>query len=173
MVGVAMALNRSERLGLLAFVTAAILLTVLAFGQARQLDAFYSAQDRLPQWDMAGHAWGGIELHQALAHGQPLRFVRLLNAQDKWPFGFSLLLLPFVGIGNDGFGAATMLSLVLFTLMPLLLVWAAREVDSGPVGWWSGVLASLLFLASPLLRVFAVVAATGVLASYRAVRDQR
>ncbi|HEY0558574.1 MAG TPA: hypothetical protein VGG20_30255, partial [Thermoanaerobaculia bacterium] len=81
---------------------------------------------------------------------------RLLNAQDKWPFGFSLLLLPFVWIGGDGFAAATLLSLALFTLMPLLLVWAAREVDSGPAGWWGGVLASLLFLASPLLRTFAV-----------------
>jgi hypothetical protein len=145
-----------HRLGLLAFAAAAILLTVLAFYQASQLRSFYLAQDRLPQWDMAGHAWGGIELHQALRHGHPLRFLRLLNAQDKWPFGFSLLLLPFVWIGGDGFAAATLLSLVLFTLMPLLLVWAAREVDSGPVGWWAGVLASLLFLASPLLRVFAV-----------------
>jgi hypothetical protein len=148
--------NRSHRLGLLAFAAAAILMTVLAFGQARQLNAFYLAQDRLPQWDMAGHAWGGIELHQALAHGHPFRFLRLLNAQDKWPFGFSLLLLPFVWIGGDGFAAATLLSLALFTLMPLLLVWAAREVDSGPAGWWGGVLASLLFLASPLLRTFAV-----------------
>jgi hypothetical protein len=148
--------NRSERLNLLAFAAAAILLTALAAVQASQLHSFYLAQDRLPQWDMAGHAWGGIELHQALRHGHPLRFLRLLNAQDKWPFGFSLLLLPFVWIGGDGFAAATMLSLALFTLMPLLLVWAAREVDSGPVGWWAGVLASLLFLASPLLRVFAV-----------------
>ncbi len=145
-----------RRLGLLAFAAAAILLTALAAIQASQLHAFYLAQDRLPQWDMAGHAWGGIELHQALAHGHPFRFLRLLNAQDKWPFGFSLLLLPFVWIGGDGFAAATLLSLVLFALTPVLLVWAAREVDSGPAGWWGGVLASLLFLASPLLRVFAV-----------------
>jgi hypothetical protein len=147
---------RPKRLGPPAFAIAAILLTALAAGQAAQLHAFYLAQDRLPQWDMAGHAWGGIELHQALAHGHPLRFLALLNAQDKWPFGFSLLLLPFVWIGGDGFAAATLLSLALFALMPLLIVWAAREVDAGPVGWWSGVLASLLFLASPLLRVFAV-----------------
>jgi hypothetical protein len=145
-----------QRLGPPAFAIAAILLTVLAAGQAAQLHAFYLAQDRLPQWDMAGHAWGGIELHQALAHGHPLRFLALLNAQDKWPFGFSLLLLPFVWVGGDGFAAATLLSLSLFSLMPLLIVWAAREVDAGPVGWWSGVLASLLFLASPLMRVFAV-----------------
>lgn len=124
--------------------------------EARQLYGFYLAQDRLPQWDMAGHAWGGIELHQALRHGRLLHFARLLNEQDKWPFGFSLLLLPFVWMGHDGFAAATLLSTVLFALTPLLLLWAAREVDAGAVGWWSGGLAALLFLASPLARVFAV-----------------
>ena len=147
---------RPSRLGWAAFAAAAALLTLLAIAQARQLYGFYLAQDRLPQWDMAGHAWGGIELHQALRHGRPLRFLRLLNAQDKWPFGFSLLLLPFVWIGGDSFAAATLLSAALFALTPLLLLWAAREVDAGAAGWWSGVLAALLFLASPLLRVFAV-----------------
>lgn len=138
------------------WVAAALALTALAAVQAWQLYAFYLAQDRLPQWDMAGHAWGGIELHQALRHGQPLRFLKLLNAQDKWPFGFSLLLLPFVWAGSDSFAAATLLSAVLFTLVPLLLLWGAWEVDPGEVGLWSGGLAALLFLASPLLRVFAV-----------------
>jgi hypothetical protein len=142
--------------GWLAFAAAALVLTALAAGQARQLYAFYLAQDRLPQWDMAGHAWGGIELHQALRQGRLLHFARLLNEQDKWPFGFSLLLLPFVWMGNDSFAAATLLSAALFALTPLLLLWAAREVDAGAVGWWSGGLAALLFLASPLARVFAV-----------------
>jgi hypothetical protein len=105
---------------------------------------------------MAGHAWGGIELHQTLRQGRPLHFLALLNAQDKWPFGFSLLLLPFVGSSGDGFAAATLLSTALFALVPLLLLWAAREVDPGAVGWWSGVLAALLFLVSPLPRLFAV-----------------
>jgi hypothetical protein len=144
------------RLGRAAFVAAAILLTVLAAGQARRLYGLYLSQDRLPLWDMAGHAWGGIELHQALRQGRPLHFLGLLNAQDKWPFGFSLLLLPFVGLSGDGFAAATLLSAALFALIPLLLLWAAREVDGGAVGWWSGFLAALLFLESPLPRLFAV-----------------
>ena len=139
-----------------AFAAAAILLTVLAAGEARRIYGLYLSQDRLPLWDMAGHAWGGIELHQALRQGRPLHFLGLLNAQDKWPFGFSLLLLPFVGSGGDGFAAATLLPAALFALTPLLLLWAAREVDAGAVGWWSGVLASLLFLASPLPRLFAM-----------------
>src|SRR4051794_8105544 len=134
----------------------ALALTALAAVQAWQIYAFYLAQDRLPQWDMAGHAWGGIELHQALRHGQPFRFLKLLNAQDKWPFGFSLLLVPFVWAGSDTFAAATLLSVVLFTLVPLLLLWGAWEVDPDEAGLWSGGLAALLFLASPLLRVFAV-----------------
>ena len=105
---------------------------------------------------MAGHAWGGIELHQALRRGEPLRFLQLLNDQDKWPFGFSLLLLPFLALGDDGFAAATLLSTALFAATPALLLWAAREVDDGLAGWWGGGLAALLFLASPLLRLFAV-----------------
>ncbi|HEY4589033.1 MAG TPA: hypothetical protein VII86_07385, partial [Thermoanaerobaculia bacterium] len=146
----------TPRTALLVWVALTLALTALAAFQAWQIYAFYLAQDRLPQWDMAGHAWGGIELHQALRHGQPFRFLKLLNAQDKWPFGFSLLLLPFVWAGSDTFAAATLLSAVLFTLVPLLLLWGAWEVDPGEVGLWSGGLAALLFLASPLLRVFAV-----------------
>lgn len=154
--GVSRTAARPFLLGWAAFAAAALALTALAAIQSWQLYTFYLAQNRLPQWDMAGHAWGGIALHQALRQGQPLRFLRLLNAQDKWPFGFSLLLLPFVWAGDDSFAAATLLSTVLFTFVPLLLLWAAWEVDAGAVGWWSGVLAALLFLASPLLRVFAV-----------------
>jgi hypothetical protein len=147
---------RSSPIGRVAFAAAALLLTALAAAQAGQLYAFSLTQNRLPLWDMAGHAWGGIELHQALRNGRPLRFLQLLNAQDKWPFGFSLLLLPFLWAGDDSFAAATLLPVVLFALTPALLLWAAREVDAGVAGWWSGGLAALLFLASPLLRVFAV-----------------
>jgi hypothetical protein len=134
----------------------ALLAAALAAAEGAQLYRLYLAQDRLPQWDMAGHAWGGIELHRAIRHGEPLRFLQLLNRQDKWPFGFSLLLLPFLALGHDGFAAATLLSVVLFALTPPLLVWAAFEVERGAVGTWAAVLAVLLFLSSPLLRLFAV-----------------
>src|SRR4051812_1206885 len=146
----------TSRAALPIWVALALALTALAAVQAWQIYSFYLTQDRLPQWDMAGHAWGAIELHQALRHGQVPRFLLLLNRQDKWPFGFSLLLLPCVWTGGDSFAAATLLQTILFALTPLLLLWAAREVDSKWVGTWSGVLAGLLFLASPLLRVFAV-----------------
>jgi hypothetical protein len=148
--------SQEPRLPARAFAAAALLLTGLAAVEAARLYAFYLGQEGLPQWDMAGHPWGGIELHQALRHGEPLRFLALLNGQDKWPFGFSLLLLPFLALGGDGFAAATLLSTALFALTPALLLWAAREVDDGPAGWWGGGLAALLFLASPLLRLFAV-----------------
>src|SRR5579863_5696440 len=107
-------------------VLAMLVVTLVAIFEARQLYVFYLAQDRLPQWDMAGHAWGGIELHDSLARGHPLEFLRQLNAQDKWPFGFSLLLLPLVWAGGDSFASATLLSVLLFALTPLLLIWAAR-----------------------------------------------
>lgn len=105
---------------------------------------------------MAGHGWGGVELLRALREGQLLDFLDLLNRQDKWPFGFSLLLLPFLAAGHETFASATLLSTVLFTLVPALLLWTAREVDDGAVGSWGGALAGGLFLASPLHRVFAI-----------------
>ncbi len=144
------------RLPAAAFLAAGLALTLLAAVQAARLYTWYLGQNALPQWDMAGHAWGGIELHQALRRGEPLHFLQLLNGQDKWPFGFSLLLLPFLALGGDGFAAATLLSTALFALTPALLLWAAREVDDASAGWWGGGLAALLFLASPLLRLFAV-----------------
>jgi hypothetical protein len=134
-------------------------LTVVALAAALAaafLDRFYAVQSRLPLWDMAGHGWGGVELLRALEHGRPLRFLDLLNRQDKWPFGYSLLLLPFLALGEASFDSATLLSTVLFALAPLLLLWAAREVDAGPAGLWGGLLAAALVLASPLLRLFAI-----------------
>src|SRR5262245_40546000 len=133
--------------------TVAALVSALA---AASLDRFYAVQSRLPLWDMASHGWGGVELLRALEQGRPLHFLDLLNRQDKWPFGYSLLLLPFLGLGGASFAAATLLSTVLFAATPLLLLWAAREVDAGPPGLWGGLLASALFLASPLLRLFAI-----------------
>jgi glycosyl transferase family 22 (putative mannosyltransferase) len=137
-----------------AFALAAVLLVSAV--EAASLYRFYLAQSRLPLWDMAGHGWGGVELLRALEQGRPLRFLDLLNRQDKWPFGYSLLLLPFLAAGGASFASATLLSTVLFALTPLLLLWAAREVDSGPAGLWAGLLAAALFLASPVPRLFAV-----------------
>lgn len=140
----------------LAFVVAALALAAVAAVEARSLYLFYLAQPRLPMWDMAGHGWGAVELLQALSEGRPLRFLDLLNRQDKWPFGYSLLLLPFVAMGDATFASATLLSAGLFVLVPPLLLWAAREVDDGPAGFWGGLVAAALFLASPFFRVFAV-----------------
>ena len=112
--------------------------------------------ERTPMWDMAGHGYGGVELLQALSQGRVLRFLQLLNAQDKWPFGYSLLLLPFLAAGGATFASATLLSLVLFAATPPLLVWAGHEADRKS-GLWGGLLAGGLFLASPLHRVLAIV----------------
>lgn len=138
------------------FLLLAVALLAVAAVEARSLYRFYLEQPRLPMWDMAGHGWGAVELLQALSEGRPLRFLDLLNRQDKWPFGYSLLLLPFVAAGGATFASATLLSVVLFVLVPPLFLWAAREVDDGPAGFWGGLLAAALFLASPFFRVFAV-----------------
>src|SRR5690349_15554945 len=140
----------------LAFALASFALAAVAAVEARSLYLFYLDQTRLPMWDMAGHGWGAVELLQALSEGRPLRFLDLLNRQDKWPFGYSLLLLPFVAAGDATFASATLLSVVLFVLIPPLLLWAAREVDGGPAGFWGGLLAAALFLASPFFRVFGI-----------------
>jgi hypothetical protein len=150
--------SRSRRYwaGRLVFSAALLALLALSTFDARQLYAAYQTQDRLPLWDMAGHGWGGVELLQALARGEPLRFLDRLNRQDKWPFGYSLLLLPFLAAGNASFASATLLSAVLFAAVPPLLLWAAREIDPGPSGLWGGLLAGVAFLAAPLHRLFAI-----------------
>jgi hypothetical protein len=140
----------------LAFVLAALAVLAVSTWQAAAIYRAYLENTRVPLWDMAGHGWGGVELLRAITGGHPLRFLDLLNRQDKWPFGYSLLLLPFLAAGGSSFAAATLLTVVLFALVPVALVWVAREVDEGPAGLWGGLIAAVLFLTSPLLRVFGV-----------------
>jgi hypothetical protein len=125
--------------------------------EASSLWSFYLRQTRLPLWDMAGHGWGGVELLQRLESGDLLGFLGRLNHQDKWPFGYSLLLLPFQAAGRASFASTTLLSTVLFALIPGLLVWVAWEIEPDGRGLWSGLLAAALFLAAPLPRVLAIV----------------
>ncbi|MEA2562538.1 MAG: hypothetical protein QOH06_4042 [Acidobacteriota bacterium] len=123
---------------------------------AKPVYLHFVVNERIPMWDMAGNGYGGVELLQALSEGRVLRFLQRLNAQDKWPFGYSLLLLPFLAAGGSTFASATWLSLVLFALTPPLLVWVAHEADRKS-GLWGGLVAAGLFLASPLHRVLAIV----------------
>lgn len=85
------------------------------------------SEPRLPLWDMAGHGFQAVQLAVDLAAARPLDFLVHLNAQDKWPFGFSLLLLPFVWAGGASFAAAAVPSLLLYAAMPALLAWALAE----------------------------------------------
>ena len=105
---------------------------------------------------MAGHGWGGVELLEALADGRPLAFLTRLNAQDKWPFGFSLWLLPFLAAGRASFASATLASTVLFAVVPALLVWVAAQVEASRAAVWVGLGAAALWLGSPLARVHAI-----------------
>ncbi len=123
---------------------------------AKPLYLHYQVNERTPMWDMAGNGYGGVELLQALSEGRIFRFLQRLNAQDKWPFGYSLLLLPFLAAGGSTFASATLLSVVLFAATPPLLVWVAHEADRKS-GLWGGLVAAGLFLVSPLHRVLAIV----------------
>ncbi|MCM2270669.1 MAG: hypothetical protein NDJ75_11250, partial [Thermoanaerobaculia bacterium] len=140
------------------------------------------ALSRLPMWDAAGNGWGAVELWAALADGRLLDFVVRLNAQDKWPFGFSLLMLPFVAAGGGSFESAALLPALAFALVPALLVWAGREASGDGdelAGIAAGLVAGALWLAAPLPRALATVAmretvgaalGVGVLAAYLRAR---
>jgi len=113
---------------------------------------------RLPMWDAAGNGWNAVELWAALSHRHLLDFLVRLNAQDTWPFGFSLLMLPFVVLGGSSFESATLLPAVAFALVPPLLVWAGWEIERQARGLAAGLVAGALWLASPLPRALATVA---------------
>lgn len=145
-----------KRLRALALPAVLLATLYLSAQVAELLHLHFRLNERTPMWDMAGHGYGGVELLQALSEGRVLRFLQLLNAQDKWPFGYSLLLLPFLAAGGATFASATLLSVVLFAATPPLLVWVGSEADRKS-GMWGGLLAAGLFLASPLHRVLAIV----------------
>ena len=130
----------------------AALCLALGAGTWQALGAWtaYEANPRLPLWDMARHGWAGVEVLRPLGRGELLTVVDRLNRQDSWPFGFSVLLVPFLAAGGAGFASATLLSTVTFGLTPALLVWAGRETDRERLGTAAGLLAALLWAASPL-----------------------
>jgi len=113
--------------------------------------------ERLPMWDAAGNGWGAVELWAALADGRLGELVLRLNAQDTWPFGFSLLLLPFVAVAGGSFESAALLPALAFALVPALLVWLGHEIDGDGRGLAAGLVAGVLWLSSPLPRALATV----------------
>ncbi|HSF02851.1 MAG TPA: hypothetical protein VLA62_07570, partial [Solirubrobacterales bacterium] len=131
-------------------------LLLLSVREAAALFAFYREHARLPLWDMAEHAWQALVITRDIENGEILRLLVHLNRQDTWPFGYSLLVAPFLLLGGADFAAATLSSVVLFALGPVLLLWAAREIDDGPAGLAAGLLAGSLFLASPIFRLYGI-----------------
>ncbi len=137
---------------------AAVALLAFSVFQEFNLYSFYLAQDRLPLWDMAAHGWEGLQLARDVRSFDLPGFAWHLNRHYTWPFVYSLLLVPYFLVGGMSFAAATMLSTTLFALTPLLLLWAGYEIDGGKgsAGVWAGAAAGILFLASPLLRLLAI-----------------
>jgi len=104
---------------------------------------------------MAKNAWLGLELARDIRALDPLGLLVDLNAHSSWPFGFSLLLVPFLLAGGASFTAASALSLVSFALLPLAVVALARRVAPDGIGLVAGGAAAALLVASPLLATFA------------------
>ena len=131
-------------------VAAALAVSALAgAGVAARALADVRPLGRLPLWDEAGNLWGAAELVSALADGRPLDFVARANAQDKWPFGFSLMLAPLVALDADR-AAAALLPALAFALVAPLLVWTGREAGGGSRGAVAGLIGAALWLSSPL-----------------------
>lgn len=141
---------------LLSWLLAALAL-IAAGVEAAALWEVQAAHPAAPRWDMAGHGWQGVELLTDLRAGRPLAFLLDLNAQDKWPFGFSLLLMPFLALGGATFESARLLSLVGWVAVAPLTVLAARRIQPGAAGLLGGALAAVLWLGAPLERVLALV----------------
>jgi hypothetical protein len=145
-----------------------VVLLALGAWQANGLWQFLLAHPRLPLWDMAGHGFQAVQLADDLVTWRWLDFVAHLNAQDKWPFGFSLLLLPFVLVGRASFAAAALPSTVLYAAVPALLAWNLGQLTAPAAGqrgaravetWAVSATACLLgvaFLLAPLARLFAI-----------------
>jgi len=105
---------------------------------------------------MAKNAWLGLELTRDLRALDLVGFLSHLNAHTTWPFGFSLLLVPFLLVGGASFSTATMVSLLSFALLPLAALALARRVEPGGAGMIAGGAAGALLLSSPLLATFAL-----------------
>ena len=136
---------------------AAAVAAVAGVATAAGLLAWTWPLGRLPAWDAAGNGWGGAQLLAAIQDGRWIDLLVRVNAQDKWPFGFSLLLMPFLAAFGGGREAATLLPALGFALTPPLLVWAGEESEPGGGGALAGLLAGLLWLAAPLERALATV----------------
>lgn len=152
---------RSAGQGRRALALAAVAALVAGGVAAGRLWTAFAPRARGPLWDEAGNLWGAVELWAAAADGRLLDFLVRLNAQDKWPFGFSLLMLPFVGVGGGSLASALLLPALAFALVPALLVWAGSEAEAsagdGRLGAVAGLAAGLAWLASPLARALATV----------------
>ena len=133
---------------------AAVLVFFVGLHQAWGLYEIYLDGERLPLGDIARNGGRALELANDIHHLRPGRFLWHLNQHG--PFAYSLLLMPFLLIGGPTYAAATLPHVLLFALTPLVLLAVARRIDSGPLGLWAGLLASALWLASPQIRLFAI-----------------
>lgn len=135
-------------------------MAVLSAWHGAQLYVFHLRQARLPLCDAAIHGGQGYTLACDLRAGALGRFFADAAAQDWWPFGFSLLLVPFQlaadWLGASSYSASTLLVTACYAAIPLVLLRIADEAVGGPDGQWAGAIAGGAFLCAPLPRVYSM-----------------
>jgi len=141
--------------GLLVVVTVLALLAVVAIVEATHLRALARSDPRPPLWDMAKNGRLALEVALDLQDLDPLALLKHLNQHDTWPPAYALWLAPFFLVAGSGFEAAAMANAALFVLLPLALLWAAREIEPEN-GLGAGILAASLALTAPLYRLHSV-----------------
>ena len=133
--------------------TIAIALVLLGSRTTFALWRFATAARELPLWDEAKYGLDGARLAAAIADLDLPRFAKLVYGLDVWPPLFPLAQAAVFLAAGDSFAAARGLMAVLFLGAVLAAFWAGREIapDSPAVA----ALAAALFLASPLVQLFA------------------
>ena len=110
-------------------------------------------QDRPPLWDMAKNGRQAAQISLDLRRLDLVSLLFDLNRHDPWPFTYSLLLQPVLLAAGPSLSSATVAQAWLFTLLPLAVLWAARQVDRSRTGLAAAAPAAFLTITSPLLRL--------------------
>jgi hypothetical protein len=105
---------------------------------------------------MAQNGWRALDLAIALQEGRILEALVAINRHDAWPFGYSLLLVPFFVIFGPTLAAATFPQILTYAVMPAAIAFLGSRCASGAKGFWAGALAAAMFLSSPLPQLFAI-----------------
>lgn len=131
------------------------LLLLLAAGRnAVDVGREIVATPRLPQWDMARRGLEGIQLAEALRHGDVPELLWRINETSVWPPLFPLVEAPFFLVFGYDYRVPRLLNAFLYFLCVPALYWAGRQLDLRH-GHAVGLMAAGFLSASPFYQLFA------------------